>query len=324
MFRWLALAVTASALWFGYWFYASSRLETGLETFLEERAQAGWQVSYDNLNVRGFPNRLDSRLDNVTLGSGDTGVTWTAPFFQLFALSYRPNQIIAVWPQAQSLDLPGIGTVEIASEDMRASALLRPEADLPLDHATFIARGLTLSRPEAAVTMGELRLASRLAGAGDTRHEIGIEALGLQLEGPGLPKVLGEENGRLRIDAFADLDGPLDRQIASGRPPAITGLELRSLTASWAGMQLSGEGRLAPGPDGRAEGKLTLRIEGWDKALTLAQDSGWITADDAARMRQVLGGMAAADGAVSLPLSLAKGRMRLAVLDLGPAPLLRW
>ena len=97
------LGVTAllGALWAGYWVVGSSAAQSGMADWFDERRAEGWVAEYDDLAVRGFPNRFDAGFTEISLADPGTGLAWQAPFFQLLALSYKPNHVIAVWPDEQ-------------------------------------------------------------------------------------------------------------------------------------------------------------------------------------------------------------------------------
>ena len=94
----LTVILIATAGWSGYWALASSGAKTAFETWFDQRRSEGWVADYGDLTVSGFPNRVDTSFSNISLADPATGIAWTAPFFQILALSYRPNHVIAVWP----------------------------------------------------------------------------------------------------------------------------------------------------------------------------------------------------------------------------------
>ena len=143
MKRLLVVSVVGAALWSGYWLVAMRGAQAGFESWFAARRAERWQAEYAGLSVRGFPNRIDTTFDRPVLADPGTGLAWEAPFFQIFALSYRPNHVIAVWPGQQRLSTPQ-AKYDIASADMRASLVMAPEPALPLERGNLVAGALAV------------------------------------------------------------------------------------------------------------------------------------------------------------------------------------
>ena len=94
---------------------------------------------------------------------------------QLLALSYRPNQVIAVWPKEQALIIDG-QRVTIGADDLRASVTAEPSMSLPLDHAELEGHALTIGLPMGAVTVEKLVLAARQGARGLNNQDLALVA----------------------------------------------------------------------------------------------------------------------------------------------------
>ena len=119
----LWLVLIAAFAWSAYWFIGARTSERAMIGWLEDRRAEGWQVEYSDLSLRGYPNRFDTTLTDLVLTDPETGVSWRAPFFQIFALSYQPKHLIAVWPNEQTIATP-YQTISITSEKMSASLVI--------------------------------------------------------------------------------------------------------------------------------------------------------------------------------------------------------
>ena len=84
----LVLIVTLAALWAGYWFVGAAGVKAGFAVWFDARQSEGWQAEYSDLSVKGFPNRFDTTLTDPALADPATGLAWSAPFVQLFALHH--------------------------------------------------------------------------------------------------------------------------------------------------------------------------------------------------------------------------------------------
>ncbi len=133
----IALVLIAAIGWSGYWFYGARSLRGAIRAEIADLRAAGVSVETQSISVTGFPNRFDTMVDAPRL-AWPSGLSWSAPFLQVFALSYRPNQVIAALPPTQSIS-GRFGEATIETGRARASGLFRNDGDLTLDHANLVA-----------------------------------------------------------------------------------------------------------------------------------------------------------------------------------------
>ncbi|MGB8623044.1 MAG: DUF2125 domain-containing protein [Paracoccaceae bacterium] len=326
------IVIAAAVLYGGYWFVAARGMEAGLNKWLDARAESGWVTDRSSLTVQGFPNRLDTTVEDLTLSVPGTGLTWKAPFFQVLALSYRPNRVIAVWPHEQSLTAPGAGTVTIRSKDMRASAAFTPTTDLTLDHSTMVVDGLGLRSDQGwTLAAGNLRLATRPEPDRRNGYEIGFQVSALHpsdalMRRIGLAGAAPATMQLLNLDGVVELNKPLDRHVLDGAPAQITALRVKSLLVQWGDMELKSNGGLSVGADGRIGGEVTLQLTDWKGMLRVAVAAGVLSSDVVTRITPPLEKMAALsvpdDSTLDVPLKFTDGKMYLGPVPLGPAPVL--
>ncbi|MDG1127521.1 MAG: DUF2125 domain-containing protein, partial [Paracoccaceae bacterium] len=151
MKRLLFLIVISAALWSGYWIYGSSTTRSAFEDWFADRRAEGWVADHAALEVQGFPNRFDVTMTEVALADPETGWAWTAPFFQILALSYKPNHVIAVWPDLQHVATP-LGKFDITQAAMQASVVLWPSTDIAPDRIRLVADTLQISASDGTGT----------------------------------------------------------------------------------------------------------------------------------------------------------------------------
>ncbi|MCB2136467.1 MAG: DUF2125 domain-containing protein [Rhodobacteraceae bacterium] len=322
----LWLTTAAAVLYGGYWAVGSRAVLQGAEAALTQMKADGL-AGYDALTLTGFPSRFDLRLEAPALRSPDGRIGWQAAFLQIFALSYKPHHIIAVWPPEQTLSV-GPENVTITTRDMRASAVFGLDADLPLDHAQMI-----VDAPQAAsdagwgARAGELRLAIRQGDSAAGAQDIGAEALDLAFDGH-LADRLAAAGGlapaveRMWLDAALTFDGPIDR-LTPERGLRLTGAEVRAIEVDWGTAALRATGSLTVDDAGQPEGRLTFRVTDWRAVLSAAKATGLVEPDIAATAEKMLAQLSQLSGdasAVELPLIFSRGWMSLGPLPLGPAP----
>lgn len=322
----LVLIVVLALGWAGYWFVGATAVERGLTGWLEDRRAAGWTAGYGDLGVSGFPNRFDTTLTDLHIDDPLTGFGWRGPFFQAFALSYRPNHVIAVFPPQQTILTP-YEEIDLAAGDMRGSVVVSPGMTLALDRATFVAEDV-----EATGSLGwsasveEARFAVREA-VRENAYDIGLEMLGVTPDaalteavdpGDTLPAAIE----RVRLDATVVYSRPLDRFALQGVRPQPVAIEVNDARATWGDLAVTAEGELDVDPQGIPTGILTLEVRNWRQMLALAVEAGLVPerlAETAERGLALLAGLGGGDD-LRVPLTFRDGTVSLGPVPLGPAP----
>lgn len=310
--RWLfGLAVVATALWCGYWFVGAQALQMAVDQVLDAPDSP---LSADEARVRGFPNRFDLTLTRPELHQ--PGLVWSAPFVQVFALSYRPHHVVAVFAPDQRLVLDGIAW-RLGTSDARASVVMAPARRLELERAVAVLQGLAVDGP-VRLSADALRLAVRREGAvyvAVAEFETAFpDADALDARDP--DRVWPRRFDVLRLDGELDFGRPLELGALSADPLAPPRMALTGARAAWEGVDLRLSGRVDLGAVGGPAGDLVLAVEGWrallallDRAGALDADlSGWLAAAGPALARP------GAPDAVDIPLRVEAGQVRLGPL----------
>ncbi len=313
----LTLAAVLMMFYCGYWVAGSRLLLTGVEVALND-AKASGQIDYAGVSLRGFPSRFDITVDAPALTSADGQVSWSAPFLQVMALSYRPNHVIAVWPHDQTVGTAG-QTIAVTTADMRASATFRATTALPLDHSTLVAKDGTLTSGAGwRAGFTEARFATRAEGTDGTRHELGLSVSDLALSGlPGAVPAM-----TLHGDAVAGFSAPLDR-FAGQAGAALTDLSVKELTLTLGTSRLTAHGDLTVTPSRTPEGRILVSVTDWAGLLDATVAVGLIAPEVAPTWAEGLTRYAKLSGdpkVLKLPLVFRSGLMSLGPFPLGPAP----
>ena len=302
--RWLfGLAVLATLLWGGYWFVGARALEVTLDQIL---ADFDSPLSAQDRQVAGFPNRFDITLTEPRLSLSD--LAWSAPFVQVFALSYRPHHLILVFPPQQHLSLPD-GDWRLSTADGRASAVFAPSRRLELDRVVVVLREPALSGP-ASLAAAALRLGLRPLEPG--RYDAVAEAEDIAPDSDLLDRMDPERIwprrfAVLRLDAELAFARPLDSDALLDRRLSAPRVVLTGGRAAWAGVDLGGP-----------SGEVMVAVTGWRALLDLLDRSGVLAPD----LRQWIGSAAPAlaraddPDSVDIPLRIEAGQIRLGPLVL--------
>ena len=226
----LALTLILAVLYGGYWFVGAGTVESRARAELAALDARGWEVQYDTLDTRGFPSRFDTTVTDLSLSSPDGLFSYAAPFVQAFALSYRPNRLIVVFPPEQDMVLSG-RPMTLGAVDMRMSASVRASTDLPFEAATLTVESPTLTGDGQPDTSAEnILVAARHVEETEATYDLYAKADDLTLPPEVLSGLGAADTLPPRIDSVtlalrAALDAPLDR-LAAQRPPLIQTLAL--------------------------------------------------------------------------------------------------
>jgi hypothetical protein len=283
MKRLMILIIGVSVLWGGYWFVGASGLKSGVSGWLEARRDQGWQAEWSDITVQGFPNRFDTTLSDLALADPETGWAWQAPFFQLLALSYKPNHVIVVWPDTQTLQTP-LETLTLTGSKSQGSVVLAANTALTLERTSLVFDDLEIAS-DLGWSMGaeQLRLATE-PGIAANSHRIGIEAIRLRLP-VALPAALGglsgtqhppEQFASLSGDATVAFSAPWDRFAIEVARPQPTRVDIRKLSATWGQLNLSLAGGFDVDATGSPTGEIVIKARNWREIVDIGAQSGAI------------------------------------------------
>ena len=327
----LVVVLVAAALWGGYWFVGSRAVEQSVQGwFAAQDGDAGLEASEAGVTVAGFPNRFDLTVTEPRIMDTVEGIGWTAPFVQVFSMTWKPWHIIAAFPQEMTVFVPGQEVV-VSSTQAQASVVLVPGTDLALNRTVLVGDGVALrSTAGWEVSATSARFATTRAPDDATAHEVGLELTTINLDAAfrmALQQAsdLPEQIDQLRVDARLEFSAPLDRHAAETRPKPEA-VVLREALLRWGDLVISGRGEVVPASNGRAEGRIEIRVENWRKMVPVMVTAGLITPQVSETVTKAMELLANQDGTpevLDVPLVFSDGRMSLGPIPLGPAPSLR-
>ncbi len=328
MKRLLIAVIVLACIWAGFWLSASTGLKSGLETWFEDRRAQGWIAEYSDLSVTGFPNRVDTQFSDLQLADPRTGWAWEAPFFQLLALSYRPNHVIAVWPNEQLLATP-TQKIDITSNSLQASVVLDAGTRLPLNRANLVAETLTLqTRDGQATTMTSLRAAVQHEEDTPNAYRFAVETddfappmsvRGLIGASDNLPRTFSA----LRAQFTVGFDAPWDLEAIERQRPQPTRLDLTLVEARWGDLEIWLAGAADVDAKGAMTGKFTIKLRNWRDILRMAVNSGQIPQGLGDQMEKGLGLLSQLAGnpnSLDVPLDIRRGVAFFGPIPVGAVP----
>lgn len=329
--RLLALILIATFAYSAYWYVGSSAKETAIKSWLDDRRAAGWVAEYADLSVRGYPNRFDTRVIDLKLADPRSEWAWSAPVFQVLALSYQPNHVIAVWPPEQKISTPD-QTITVTSGDMRASVKFEPDTALALSALTMDLTDIQMtSTADWTSRIAKAQLATRQSAAADFGHDVYFRAE--KLKPARVLRLLIDPEGRLpdvfdtvTLDTTLTFDAAWDRHAIEGRKPEFRRIELRTVNAVWGQMEFQATGALDVDEAGYPSGEIAVRAKNWRDMLNIAVSAGAIPAELAGTLESgldLLAGLTGNPDTIDAPLKFKNRVMLLGPIPIGPAPKIR-
>ncbi len=332
--RILVLLTLISALgWSVYWWIGATAKKTALTTWFEQQSAGGWVAEADDLTVTGFPNRFDTIVTGLELADPATGWSWAAPRFNIYALSYQPNRIIAIWPPEQSIATP-LERIDITSERLAASVHLEPNTRLGLQESIVEMAGLSLVSTagwSSAIDSGQLSIRRSPPGtAPDFGYEVDLRADALKLPDPlrnalDPARILPDTVSPIRMRMTPVFSAPWDLPAVEGATPELTQLNIANLSVTWGDLELAVNGVLDVDRLGRAEGEVNVVARNWPDMLNLAVTAGFISEDWSNTLTRGLSVVAETTGetnTLDLPLTFSGGLARFGPIPIGRAPML--
>ena len=290
IFKWVGvLAIVFAAVWSGWWYIGATGQKSGLEVWLEQQRDQGWQAEASSIDVSGFPTGFRMEVKDLTLSDPATGWSWDAPLLISENTPDTPTRIAVTWPDRQTMAVPG-DRAEILSQKMQALLDLRPGPSMELREISGEIEALAISGQQgwtAGAETVDLKIAERPEDLGP------VHAYDLQLEGVKikLPKEIVariDPTGWLRpsvdnltVLGHAAFDDPLDRLTVEQGRMALRAATIREAGFEWGDMRLVVKGAFEVDDNGYPVGDIKILAREWRQMVRLAISSGIIDRDTA-------------------------------------------
>ncbi|MGI3212375.1 DUF2125 domain-containing protein [Roseovarius tibetensis] len=327
----LAVIVVAALAWSAYWAIGQRGLRQGFIDWFDARRAEGWVAETSDLTVRGFPNRFDTGFSDLVLADPATGLAWEAPYFQVNALSYRPNHVIAIWPETQRIATPQ-EKFRVTAEDMRASLRMTPDTRFAPETLRLTADFLQVTpetRADDTTALTSLSLAAERRQ--DRTYRLGLAAEGLTLSPPWRDRLdpenrLPAQISNLEADLTVTFDKIWDRTAIEEARPQPTRIKVDLVDGLWGRLHLQAAGAVDVTPEGLPEGEITVKARNWREMIAVAQAAGALPDSLVQTVENGLAMIARMNGdqeTLDISLNFSNGRVRLGPIPLGRAPVLR-
>ena len=322
------IVIFAALLWSGFWVWSASSQKSAISRWFDARRAEGWAADYSDLQIFGFPNRLDTTLTNPRLGDPDSGLFWEAPFLQLLRLTYNPSHLIAVWSDNQSFATP-YQSVQVTSTDMRASLKFSDVASWSPYRLILVAEGLGITSDQNwDLSADTAQISLEQVEDQPTAYRLALDARGVEGALPGWIDITGPEGqepgiDRLTADIEVSLTEPLTRLAIEDSRPQPHSLHLKLAEATWAGLNLAAAGQLEVSASGTPNGTLTLKVRNWRDMLARERQTGRLSKlalDQIDFTLTLISGLSGNPETLDLPFDFANGKVWLGPLMIGNSP----
>ncbi|MEE9452946.1 MAG: DUF2125 domain-containing protein [Paracoccaceae bacterium] len=325
----IPLILFAAFGWSGWWWVGSTAQETAVKTWLSERRIEGWRAEVGDYKIIGFPNRFDNFFTDLTLFEPARLWGWRAAEFQVMALSYKPNHIIANWPGEHVVSTP-FDTITLAAELLRGSVVFKPETSLALARIQLEIAALNFAGMngwQARIDKANVAFFTDESLASN-RNAYKVFVKSTDVTPPAIWRQntsLPEDISEVSLDATLHYDRPWDRFAVEQNTPRLTAISIHDLQFNWGTLVLQGVGDIAVNDQGFAQGHLTLHIQNWRDLLQLLSAAGILPDGISEGLRKSLEVITRAAGntkTIKLPLRFSKNRTYIGIIPIGLAPLL--
>ena len=321
----LFLLVTVAALAYsGWWFYAAHALQSDVEAWFEDQRTAGWDASYSDISVRGFPSRTDLTLTDPALRAPDGRLAWQAPFFQILGLSYKPGHVIIAWADTQTL-VAADKTYAITSDGLRASVV---HTDGLILRSNLEAEVLNIAGPDHTLALAGVTLAMQKVDPSLAGYRLAVSIDSLAASNPTVTgSLVPEALASLRADTAIELHAPLTVQNVTQDTPKPFLFTFRQTEVSYGALKLKMFGESEFDDQGRASGEITIEAENWRASLEAAQANGDLPpalSDGLADILSLVASLSGGRDILDVTLGLDRGTVLLGPIPIGQLPALRW
>ena len=309
--RLVVVILVAALAWSGAWFWQAHARRAAIEAWAADLETRGIAVTWDDLAIRGFPNRLDSSFADFRVTDPQRDMTAETALLQVLSMVWNRDHVIAALPRGARVQ-QGESSYMIDGEGIRAS-LVGDGGEPQRLHVE--AAALNLSGDLAAAMSDVTGAVTRVNGA--PAYRVAFNADELVLSAP-------SARGALRLDATVGLagDGPAQDMTLDD----VTDIRLTRLELEQGALTLAATGEAEVAEDGQLDGRISVRAENLSQAIAAEREAGrgapglLLALEQAASL---LSGLSGRDDSVDVTLEFRGGRTWVGILPIGPAPRLR-
>ena len=317
---WLAVFIVAAIVAYsGLWFYLAHQLETRSTLLISDLANRDVDAECEAMQVRGYPFRLGVFCDAVSADDRRNRAALSAGSFRSAAQVYRPNHIVSELDGPVTMTAGNGSNATVDWQTLQSSAVFGLSG---LSRASLQSSGPTATLTPAG-TADAVNIAAESAEFHIRQHDADLDAAVLfaaaTLGGTGIALPAIDFEAKLTL---ADRAWLLSVGQGNGQNPwRNLSASLNALTADLGdGATLTIDGPFSIDGNGYLTGKFDLEISGGDAWQTALENAVPADAGATANAAAIIGSMIGAQGTLTLPVNIERGRITVGFLTLGQLP----
>jgi hypothetical protein len=326
----LALLLLLGGADFALWSWTVGRMQAGFATWTQQASAQGWTVRIGALRRTGWPLAAELTISGLALSAGPDvlpgGAGWTAERAVLHISPLTPEVLEVRLEGTQrvrafaSAELPFVATPLTLTVPVRGAGPVQ-----------LTGRQLSFGAPAEGMTIGLLE--------GQVQQRPDALSLDLSAEAVALPPPPAPQPALGRHIASATVTATLEGRLPPPSPDLAARaaawqraggmLRVQHMAMGWGPLGVTGTAAIGLDAALQPEGTGTVRVVGYDAALSALAAGGALTPAAAQAIRAVLTLLARTPeggGApeVELPLSLHEGVLRTGRIPLAKLPAVDW
>ena len=274
-----AVIILAGLAYTAAWFYGASQLKQQISDWKQEAEAEGTVVSYDEIQIGGYPFGWTAALRNLTTRNEGRGMSLQAAPVRLQVKFWDPHRILYEFSGKYALTLtneqpPALITLEVGS----GTGATELDRDRRRDHGR--ATNLRFVVDKGIVTIDQIEVDgftdAKPAGGGTNSFHLEYALTGLTASNRFGAELFQPPIGHMHLDA--DATGPFMDIFKNGTvvdwARAGGAFTLHDASLQWNGLTFSLAGNGSLDSELRPSGKLTVTSKGFEEGLQSLEDSG--------------------------------------------------
>lgn len=321
----LKFLILCGLVWGGWWYLATTSTQKGVNTWLESRRALGWQAETQSITSAGFPLKITTLIEGLSLENPGAQRNLTVPNLSLSAPIYWPGHATVELGNAPIILTAGEANLVLGSEGTRADLRLHPNAALQLESLSGQSRNVIADLEDVRIFDIAQVDATVQQGRTPEAYNVSLTATGFALgqtilEKSALPPPWPASFEPIVADMTVIFDRPLDRSALQGPRPQPRSIRIAEVTAKYADTGLTLSGDFTVDAVGIPTGALRVQLRNWQNVYEMSVASGAVPAEWASTLEKMLRSMSDASGTLDLTITAQNGQLRIGFLPLGPAP----
>ena len=328
------IIVLAIAGW-GFWSFSAAQYRRVIDGYIEAGRAAGYQITYDDRQIFGFPRRITMRLvnlhwrddDGIDFHTDDMDITVTPWLWNAFDAKFKTHVVVAAPLDDKDHSLLLSGDEGRAHIELNAEDKWRV-ANLSLDDAKV---GLA---PNYLFQADKLKVDLARPDMAPTSHkEVGLTLMG-EADAITVPEAMPSPFGNraVKMSAHMRVMGRIpdvrERASVDAWNKDIGIVEFDDFSMDWGALNLESKGTLGFDDELQPEGAFAGTVVNPQKAFQILKDGGFIAMHDADMLNSVMDMFAkpSAKGSkgLELPITVQLGGLFFGPIRIFTFPQIEW